>query len=183
MFQQFSRHAFAVFTAIVIAALSSEALAQPTENQAYLGVKIGGNLEQAEDGVGGESAGIGVEAGLPLNRRWTLDLEASVPGYFETNGGQHRDILFNVSAVRFTRDSGVRPFAVIGAGFGIVQQRSEFGNFDGSETYLVFGGGVQIPVGTRLAIVPEVPGELRDLSAHRPASSRRTRAVLTRRAV
>ena len=117
---------------------------------------IGGNLEQAEDGVGGESAGIGVEAGLPLNRRWTLDLEVRVPGYFETNGGQHRDILFNVSAVRYFDDSGVRPFAVIGAGFGIVQQRSESGNFDGSETYLVFGGGVQIPVGTRLAIVPEV---------------------------
>ena len=156
MAQQFSRHAVAVFIAIVTAALSSEALAQPTENRAYVGVKFGGNLEQAEDGVVGESAGIGVEAGLPLNRRWMLDLEVWVPGYFETNGGQHRDILFNVSAVRYFHDSGVRTFAVIGAGFGIVQQRSEFGKFDGSETYLVFGGGVQIPVGTRLAIVPEV---------------------------
>ena len=106
MFQQFSRHAVAVFIAIVTAALSSEALAQPTENRAYVGVKIGGNLEQAEDGVVGESAGIGVEAGLPLNRRWMLDLEVWVPGYFETNGGQHRDILFNVSAVRFFQRLG-----------------------------------------------------------------------------
>ena len=156
MSQQFSRHAVAVFIAIVTLGLSSEALAQPTENRAYVGVKIGGNLEQAEDGVIGESAGIGVEAGLPLNRRWMLDLEVWVPGYFETNGGQHRDVLFNVSGVRFFQDSGVRTFAVIGAGFGIVQERSEFGKFDGSETYLVFGGGVQIPVGARLAIVPEV---------------------------
>ena len=156
MLQQCSRHALAALTVSVATFLGADALAQPIESRAYVGVKFGGNLEQAEDGAVGESAAIGVEAGLPLNGRWMLDLEVWVPGYFETNGGRHRDILFSVSAVRFSRDSGVRPFAVIGAGFGIVQQRSEYGNFDGSETYLVFGGGVQIPVGARLAIVPEV---------------------------
>ena len=57
MLQQLSRHAVAVFIAIVTLGLSSEALAQPTENRAYVGVKLGGNLEQAEDGVVGESAG------------------------------------------------------------------------------------------------------------------------------
>ena len=44
----------------------------------------------------------------------------------------------------------------MGAGFGIVQQRFEFTAIRSSESYLVFGGGVQIPMGTRLAIVPEV---------------------------
>ena len=156
MLQQFSRHALGALTVIVTTAVGADALAQPPENRAYVGVTIGANLEQAEDGVVGESAGIGVEAGLPLNTRWMLDLEVWVPGYFEVNGGQHRDILLNVSAIRFFDDSGVRTFAVIGAGLGIVQQRSEFGTFNGSETYLVFGGGVQIPVGARLAIVPEV---------------------------
>jgi Outer membrane protein beta-barrel domain len=156
MLQQLSRHAFAALGVIVAVALGSDALAQPAQDRGYVGITAGANIERAEDGLAGESAGVGLEAGLTLTRHWALDLEVWVPRYFETNGGRHRDVLFNVSGVRFFQDSGVRPFAVIGAGFGSVQQRSESGKFDGSEAYLVFGGGVQIPAGTRLAIVPEV---------------------------
>ena len=156
MSQQFSRHALAALTLVVTVTLGSDAGAQPAEDRGYLGITTGGNIERAEDGLSGESAGVGLEAGLALTRNWTLDVEVWVPRYFEANGGQHRDVLFNVSAVRFSHDTGVRPFWLIGAGFGSVQQRYESGKFDGSETYLVFGGGVQIPKGTRLAIVPEV---------------------------
>ena len=156
MLQQLSRHAVAAFTLILTAVPGTRALAQPAHDSGYLSVTTGANVERAEDGLAGESAGVGLQAGLTLTRNWALEFEAWAPAYFRTGDSRHRDILFNVSAVRFFHDSGVRTFAVIGAGFGIVQQQSEFGKFDGSETYLVFGGGVQIPVGARLAIVPEV---------------------------
>jgi Outer membrane protein beta-barrel domain len=156
MLQQLSRYTFAAFTVIATAALGSDVLAQPADDAGYLGVKTGANIERAEDGLAGESVGIGLEAGLALTRNWALDFEVWAPAYFETERGEHRDVLFNVTAIRSFRKSGARPFVVIGAGFGRVQQRLESQRFDSSETYLVFGGGVQIPVSTRLAIVPEV---------------------------
>ena len=54
---QFSRHAVAAVTVIVITALGADALAQPTENRGVRRRQFGANLEQAEDGVVGESAG------------------------------------------------------------------------------------------------------------------------------
>ncbi len=156
MLQPLSRHAVAAFALVVTATVNSQALAQPVDDAGYLGVKTGANIERAEDGLAGESVGIGLEAGLGLTRNWALDFEVWVPAYFQTGRGEHRDVLFNVTAVRSFGETGARPFVVMGAGFGRVQQRFESEQFDSFESYLVFGGGVQIPVSTRLAIVPEV---------------------------
>lgn len=156
MLQQLSRHAVAAFTLALTAAVGSDALAQPAHDSGYLGVTTGANVERAEDGLAGASAGVGLQAGLTLTRNWALEFEAWAPAYFRTGDVRHRDILFNVTAIRSFGESGVAPFVVMGAGYGLVQQRSEFGTFGGSETYLVFGGGVQIPAGARFAIVPEV---------------------------
>jgi len=156
MLQQLSRHAIAAFTLILTAVPGAHALAQPAHDSGYLSVTTGANVERAEDGLAGESAGVGLQAGLTLTPNWALEFEAWAPAYFRTGDGKHRDILFNVTAIRSFGESGVGPFVVMGAGFGLVQQRFESQQSNGSESYLVFGGGVQIPVGTRLAIVPEV---------------------------
>ena len=167
MFQQFSRYAQAALTVVVTVTLGSDARAQPAEDKGYVGITTGGNIERAEDGLAGESAGVGLEAGVALTRNWALDFEVWVPRDFDTMV-HHRDVLFNVSAVRFFHDTGVRPFALIGAGFGSVQQRFDPGNTtDPRRTW--FLAAAFRSRRARDSRLFQKYGELRDLSARRPA--------------
>jgi opacity protein-like surface antigen len=153
---QFSTCAFAAFGIISTAALDSEAFAQTPGNSGYVGVRSGANIERAEDGLAGESVGVGVDAGLPLTTNWNLDFELWVPAFFKAGDTSHRDLLFNVSAIRALGEDAVRPFVLVGVGFGSVQTRSSLGSFSSSTTYAVFGGGVQVPVSDRIAVIADV---------------------------
>ena len=121
--------------------------------------KVGANIERAEDALNGASPAGGADLLIELNERWDLDLEVWYPGYFTTDFGvRHRDILFTVGARRLVGDGSVKPFVGFGLGLAVTQEKRDLpfdlGSGAGSTYY--FSGGVDVPLGSRFVMIPEI---------------------------
>ncbi len=145
----------------LLAACAVLALAIPCAAQtrgAIVG-KVGANIERAEDALNGESPAAGADLLIELNDRWDLDLEVWYPGYFTTDFGvRHRDILFTVGARRLFGDARVKPFFGFGLGLAVTDEKRdgpiEFDPGAGATYYL--SGGVDVPLGERFVVIPEL---------------------------
>ena len=121
--------------------------------------KVGANIERAEDALNGESPAVGADLLIELNDRWDLGVEVWYPGYFTTDFGvRHRDILFTVGARRLFGDGRVKPFFGFGLGIAVTDEKRdgpvEFEPGAGSTYYL--SGGVDVPLGRRFVLIPEL---------------------------
>lgn len=138
----------------------------------YVAGRFGGDLEGTDPGSG-TSMGVGGSFGFSLTERWSLDIEAWVPGYitdvacppdaFTPCGpGQFRDLLVAVSALRRFGGHGVRPYVLVGVAKLWNEQKAT--HADGSViqwtrnegVYPQGGIGLEIPLSTRLSLAPEV---------------------------
>ena len=109
----------------VLSAVSAHA--QPAaEPRGYVAVKGGLNIEQAEDGLHGTTAGGGAVAGFTFKERWAIEAEFWLPGAITTSpeGGRHRDTLFSVGFRRSFGMARFRPHFLVGA--SIVRTEDEF---------------------------------------------------------
>ena len=161
-----------VLVSVLLLAWNSVALAQSRSHTVYLAGRFGGDLEGTDPGAG-KSMGIGGSFGFTFTERWSLDIEAWVPGYItdvacppdafaRCGPGKFRHVLVGVSAVRRFGGQGVRPYLLVGAATLWNQQIAT--GADGSvvqwtrneSTYPQGGVGLEIPLSTRLAVAPEV---------------------------
>jgi hypothetical protein len=115
-------------------------VAAQTSDRGYVSVKAGGNIERAEDGLAGESAGVGVDAGVVFSAAGA-STSSSGCRVAQSGAARHRDILFNVSAVKFFGTTVGRSRDGIGA--RARPGRALFGRLDSNTSYVVGGGGVR----------------------------------------
>jgi hypothetical protein len=180
--------AAAVFTLL----LAQPALAQ--EPRFSAAVNGGLTIENSEDGLTGTVAALGATASVGFSQWWRGEVELWLPRYLEDGNGEpkHRDILLSFSAVRTFRAGPTRPFLLAGFSFSqtqdwftfctaprniggtltpalvscdepdVVERRRE--RNDGTDGYALLGGGVEIPVGSRVRIVGDVRFSLAPVS-------------------
>ena len=158
--------------------LMATSLAEAQGSRIHLAAKGGATIENSEDGLNGTVPALGLTGALTLSPRWRGEFEFWLPGYLTDSRGEpmHRDVLYSVSAVRLFRDDGIRPFVLAGLSLArtedrltlcstglalvscddpdVIDMRSE--KHFGSGSYLLAGGGLEIPIGRRVNIVADV---------------------------
>jgi hypothetical protein len=149
-----------VFMLLGVLGLSRAATAQPNRPSVLL--KGGVNIERSEDAIEGESAAFGADLFVPLDDRWTFDVEFWLPAYFTFGAeNRHRDILVSVGIIRYFGEGRSRGFVSFGLGTATTQeQRPFFGNTSNTAGYGFVGGGVEVRINDRLSVVPEVRSTL-----------------------
>jgi hypothetical protein len=162
---------FALLSFLLVAC-RSVAFAQSDVHNVYVAGRIGGNFEGTDPGSG-RSMGIGGSFAFTFADRWSLDIEAWVPGYIADvacppdlldpcGPGKFRDLVLGVSAVRRFGGQGVRPYVLFGVAKLWNQQIAT--RADGSvvqwtrneSVYPQGGVGFDIPLSTRLVLAPEL---------------------------
>ena len=141
------------------AALLALAIPCAAQTRGAIVGKVGANIERAEDALSGESPAVGADLLFQLNDRWDLDVEVWYPGYFTTDFGiRHRDILFTVGARRLFGEGRIKPFVGFGLGVAVTQEKRDppFDYDPGAGSTYYFAGGVDIPLGTRFFLIPEL---------------------------
>lgn len=120
-------------------------------------VKVGLNVERAEDGLEGHSPAVGGALVVPLTRRWAVDVDYWHPAFFEVRPGvQHRDVLLSLGARLSFGERATRPYLLFGTGVAGTQFKRPQGHTSQTGMFLYVGGGVEAPLGRRLSLVPEV---------------------------
>jgi hypothetical protein len=111
-----------VVLGLVLGVEGQSALAQ-TDGRGYAGVKVGANIERAEDDVRGTTGGAGALVGFALSDRWDLEGEFWYPGDIRTDpeDGRHRDTLLGANLRRSFGGGAVRPHVLFGATVGITE--------------------------------------------------------------
>jgi hypothetical protein len=153
------RRALAV--TICILAVATGASAQSSRPSVLL--KGGINIERSEDGVEGQSPAFGVDLLLPLDERWTFDVEFWVPRYFTFLGeeNRHRDILLSIGVLRHFGGGRTRAFLSFGLGVATTQEkRPFFGDTSNTGGYGYLGGGAEMTINKRFSVIPEVRSTL-----------------------
>ena len=147
---------------ILLGALGMAGSAAAQANRASILVKGGVNVERSEDAVKGESPAFGVDLLVPLDDRWTFDVEFWMPAYFTFGReNRHRDILMAVGILRFFGEGRSRGFASFGLGVATTQeQRPFFGNTSNTGGYGFVGAGVEVRITDRLSVMPEIRSTL-----------------------
>lgn len=155
---------------IALAALGLAMPAAAQEARGLLALKGGVTSEHSEDGLTGTVPAIGATAGWRFASGWRVEVELWVPGYLEDARGEpkHRDILFSGAAVRHFGSARARPYLL--AGLSLTRTEDWFtrpvGRIKnvGTDGYLLTGGGVEIAVARRLAVVADVRVSLAPVS-------------------
>jgi hypothetical protein len=167
---------------LVATAFCGAAAAQTApDRRGFVGVKAGLNHERAEDALRGTSGGGGIIAGLSFGPRWAGEVEFWLPGHIHDATGEpaHRDILFSVGVVRSFETGRVRPFLLAGLTAARTETSVTFCSAAGEPTtlvdcsgpdageriserfttssgYFLIGGGLDVPLGPRLRLVPDL---------------------------
>ena len=146
----------ALTAASVLLAIAAPCAAQ---TRGAIVAKAGVNIERAEDALNGESPAIGADLLFQLNDRWGVDVEVWYPGYFTTDFGvRHRDILVTAGARRLFGDRRVKPFVGFGLGIAVTEEKRDvpFDVNPGTGTTYYLSGGVDVPLGSRFVVIPEI---------------------------
>jgi hypothetical protein len=147
---------YVLLTGCAILILSMPCAAQ---TRGAIVAKGGVNIERAEDALNGESPAVGADVWFRLNDRWDLGAEVWYPRYFTTDFGvRHRDILITAGARRLFGESQIKPFVGFGLGIAVTQEERD-GPFDvtpGAGTTYYLSGGIDVPLGRRFIVIPEV---------------------------
>ncbi len=148
-------------TLLGLLVLTSSASAQTARPSVLL--KGGINIERSEDGVEGQSPAFGLDLLMPLDERWTFDVEFWLPRYFRFLGDEnrHRDVLLSVGVLRYFGDGQSRGFISFGLGAATMQeQRPFFGNTTRTSGYGFAGAGVEVRITDRFSLIPELRSTL-----------------------
>lgn len=175
-----------LMSAFVIGMPAAGAAQPPRDSRPYVAVKGGLNAESAEDGVSGSSGAAGLAVGFGRGGAWTFEVEFWLPDYIDLGGKTHRDTLVSAAFIRPFGTRSVRPHILVGASAGRVEERSTIcfamrqppGSSASVRTlvpcedddvidrqrdersngalYGVAGAGLEIPLGRRVQLVPEV---------------------------
>jgi len=169
-------------TLLFVLALCGAAGAQTTsDRRGHVGVKAGLNHERAEDALRGTSGAGGISAGLSFGPRWAGEVEFWLPGHIlDANGERaHRDILFSAGLIRAFETGRVRPYLLAGLSAARTETSVTFCSaaddptklvdcsgpnigerlrerFTTSSGYFFIGGGIEVPLGERLRLVPDL---------------------------
>jgi len=111
---------------LIIPATCPRAEGQATaEGRRSVGIKVGANHEQAEDGLRGTASAGGISVGFPINRSWSGEVELWVPAFIRNANGdpRHRDIQASFSMVRYFGAGRVRPYLLAGASIARTDER------------------------------------------------------------
>lgn len=170
--------------------LTPAATAQTAAARHYVTFTGGANIERAEDNLAGSSGAGGLSVARAISPKWLAEIELWFPGFIESGspdaGKRHRDVLVNAVFVRPFGGTRVRPFAVVGLGAGVTQDRfalctalrPPFGGGQNAPTVVscgepdvvtrheerhdavslfgVAGLGTEIHATSRISIVPEI---------------------------
>ena len=144
------------FLLLGLLATSTSAAAQSVRPAVLL--KGGINIERSEDAIAGESPAFGIDLLVPLDDRWTFDVEFWMPAYFTFGAeNRHRDILGSIGILRYFGEGRSRGFVSFGLGAATTQeQRPFFGNTSNTGGFFFAGGGVELRINDRLSVIPEV---------------------------
>ena len=160
-----------VKTALIgLAALGLVTPAAAQEARGSLALKAGVTSEHSEDGLTGTVPAIGATAGWRFASGWGVEVELWVPGYLEDARGEpkHRDILFSGAVVRRFGSARARPYLLAGLSLTRTEDwftlpRGRVKNV-GTDGYLLTGGGVEVTMSRRLALVADVRVSLAPVS-------------------
>lgn len=179
-------HRVGVAAAVIALGTCSVAGAQTvSDRRGYVAVKAGANHESAEDGLNATTGGGGVAVGFTFRGSWAVEAEIWVPGPIRDAAGdpEHRDIPVSASMIRFFRAGPSRPYLLAGLTTARTEthvttciadrgtptivsceepdvrerHRERFTSLSG---YLLVGGGIEVPLGRRVRLAPEVRAHL-----------------------
>lgn len=122
----------------------------------YLSANLFGYVERSEDGLSGQTFGVGGGLGTFVTERLSLEIEAARARFLSAAQVGHRDYILT-GLVGFHLGSGRRtgPVLLAGATLWHSEKHALFGNLDATMLAPTLGLDWRVPLGRRLQLVAQ----------------------------
>ena len=122
----------------------------------YMSANLFGYLERSEDGLSGQTFGLGGSLGTFLTERLSLEIEAARARFLSAAQVGHRDyILTGLVAFHLGADRRTGPVLLAGASLWHSQKHSHFRDLDATMLAPTLGLDWRVPLGRRLQLVAQ----------------------------
>lgn len=122
----------------------------------YLSANLFGYVERSEDGLSGQTFGVGGSLGTFLTERLSLEIEAVRARFLSAAQVGHRDyILTGLVGFHLGSDGRTGPVLLAGASLWHSQKHSHFGDLDATMLAPTLGLDWRVPLGRQLRLVAQ----------------------------